>query len=255
MPIQFIKDKPALLIADRKYGRMLVIADIHLGIEQELYNKGISISPQSDKMRDEVLSLLKMTKASKLVIVGDLKHKIPGITFREIKEIPKFLEPVSEKAETILAKGNHDTMIDGLTTDIQVHGSRGFSIGPYGFFHGHAWPAKELMACEYLFTAHIHPSVEFVDSLGFRTLEKVWVKGAMSMKKIKEKYNEESSGKIQTVIMPPFNPIITGSPLNSNKNNSMGPLLSSRTFDIKKADAYLLDGTHIGKIGRIRKAI
>lgn len=261
MSIHFIRDNPALLISDRKYGKILAIADLHLGIEHELYNAGIVIAPQAEKFKETIDKLLKMTKAEKLVIIGDLKHKVPGISFRELKEIPKLVGYLTKKTHVVLVKGNHDVELKELSEKMEVHGSRGFKIGPYGFFHGHAWPSKKLLKCDHLFTAHIHPTVEFIDDFGFRFVEKVWVKGKLDEKTVREKYKIKKSdkkkfeilGKLQTIIFPSFNPIISGVPLNSKgKGDYIGPLLSSGAFDLKKAEAYTLDGTALGKIKHIK---
>lgn len=259
MAIRFLNGKPALLISDKKFGKILVIADLHLGIEHELYNAGIVIAPQAEKFYKEIDKLLHFTKADKLIIIGDLKHKVPGISFRELREVPKLMEPLSKKIEISIARGNHDVEFgsDIIPESVEVHGSEGFSIGPYGFFHGHAWPARELLKCDYLFTAHIHPTVEFVDDFGFRLVEKVWVKGTLDEKIVRKKYRIKKDtrlGKLQTIIFPAFNPIISGVPLNSKraKKDYIGPILSSGAFDIKKAEAYMLDGSALGKIRKIK---
>ena len=263
MSIRFLRDKPALLISDKKFGNILAIADLHLGIEHELYNAGIIIAPQAEKFYKEIESLLRITKADKLVIIGDLKHKVPGISFREIREIPKLLEPLAEKTKIFLCHGNHDSDLKGLIPEsVEVYDSHGFSIGPYGFFHGHAWPAKELLKCDYLFTAHIHPTVEFVDDFGFRIVEKVWAKGTLDEKILRKKYSigskrrkgrggEFKFGKLETIIFPAFNPIISGMPLNSPHRADegyLGPLMKSGALRPQDMDAYMLDGTHLGRI-------
>ena len=261
MPIRFINNEPALLISDREHGRILAIADLHLGIEHELFKDGITIEPQAEKLYKRIEKLLRMTKADKLVIIGDLKHKIPGISFRELKEIPKFIGPLAEKARIILVKGNHDTELRELVDKAEVVDSKGFAIGKYGFFHGHAWPSKRLLECDHLFTAHIHPTVEFIDDFGFRLVEKVWVMGKLKEKKLRERYKIRKKkgeepfefGELQTTIFPSFNPIISGVPLNSRrKRNYIGPLLSSKAFDAKRADAYMLDGTALGEVREIK---
>lgn len=261
MAIHFINDKPALLISDREHGKILAIADLHLGIEHELFKDGITIAPQAEKLYKEIDKLLRITKADKLVIVGDLKHKVPGISFRELKEIPKFIEPLAEKIEIVLTRGNHDTEFkDMFPANVAVHDAKGFRIGPYGFFHGHAWPTKKLLHCDYLFTAHIHPTVEFIDDFGFRIVEKVWVKKQLNKKILIKKYKIKKNdkfefGKMQTIIFPAFNPIISGVPLNSKRakvRSYIGPLLSSGAFDVKKAEAYMLDGTELGEITKIK---
>lgn len=261
MAIKFITNYPALSIIEEK---ILVVADLHVGLEHQLYQSGIIIAPQAERFKKTIAELLKMTKADTLVIIGDLKHKVPGISFRELKEVPKLIDCLTKKAHVILTKGNHDTELRGLLPEsVMVHGSKGFSIGTYGFFHGHAWPNKELLGCDYLFTAHIHPTVEFVDDFGFRIVEKVWVKGKLDEKVVREKYRikksksgkkkKEKLGKMETIIFPSFNPIISGVPLNSKRKSYIGPLLSSGAFDAKKAEAYMLDGTELGKIGKIKK--
>jgi len=267
MTIRFLTNEPALMISDKKYGKILAVADLHLGIEHEMFQDGITIAPQAEKLYKKIVKLLKFTKADKLVIIGDLKHKVPGISFRELKEIPKFIEPLAERIDIVLVRGNHDTEFkDMFPKNVKVYESGGFSIGNYGFFHGHAWPEKRLLTCNYLFTAHIHPTVEFVDDFGFRIVEKVWVKCKLEEKILRKKYKIKKSkkkkvekdfefGKMETIIFPSFNPIISGVPLNSGntkKRGYIGPLLKSGTVNLKKAEAYMLDGTVLGKITKIK---
>jgi putative SbcD/Mre11-related phosphoesterase len=268
MGVRFLTNEPAMLIGDREHGRILAIADLHLGIEHELFRDGITIAPQAKKLFEKISRLIRATRAEKLVIIGDLKHKVPGISFRELKEIPKFIEPLAEKVHIVLVRGNHDTEFkDMFRGNVEVHGAKGFAIGKYGFFHGHAWPHKEMLKCDHLLTAHIHPTVEFIDDFGFRLVEKVWVKGRLKEKIVKEKYKigkrrkgkkakEEKNfefGGMQTIIFPSFNPVISGVPLNSKrKRNYIGPLLSSGAFDVRKAEAYMLDGTALGEVRKIK---
>lgn len=265
MPIKFVTDYPAVLISDKKFGKLLAIADLHLGIEHELYNAGIIIAPQAEKFKEKIGKLLKMTKADTLVIVGDLKHKVPGISFRELKEIPKLIDYLTKKVHVILAKGNHDTELKDISENMEVYSSRGFKIGKYGFFHGHAWPEKSLLTCDYLFTAHIHPAIEFVDGFGFRMIEQAWVKGKLDKKMIRAKYKmkrnvknkkrgDEKLGELKTIIIPPFNPLIGGAALNSKKKREyVGPLTKSGAFNISKSEAFLLDGIPLGKVNKLKK--
>lgn len=258
MAIRFIAGKPALFISDRKAGRILVIADLHLGLEHELFKSGITIAPQAERFQVELTKLLKMTKAETLVILGDLKHKVPGTSFRELKEIPKLLDFLVAKVKVILVKGNHDDNIEMIAPkEMKIYDSRGFKIGDYGFFHGHAWPSKMLMDCDYLLMAHVHPGIEFRDGFGFRIVEPVWIKAALDEKRLRKKYKmkpNEKMGKLQTVIVPTFNPILGGIALNKKeKGEYIGPLLRNKVIDVPNATAYLLDGTELGRIKNLRK--
>ncbi len=252
MTIKFVTDYPAAFITEKK---ILVISDLHLGIEHELYEKGIVIHPQSQKFQQILGELIELTKAKTLVILGDLKHEVPGISLREEREIPKLLSYLTERVKVILTKGNHDTDLKGLTPEsMQVVDGKGIRIGNYGFFHGHAWPSKKLMQCDYLFMGHLQPSVEFVDDFGYRMVEQVWVKGKLDSETIKKKYKIDKVGKLNIVIAPSFNRLAGSFPVNKIlKEQLLGPLLTNKALNLEKSKVYLLDGTYLGLIGKFEK--
>jgi metallophosphoesterase superfamily enzyme len=150
----------------------------------------------------------------------------------------------------ILVKGNHDDRLEEIIPrGIKVTSSRGIKIGRYGFFHGHAWPSKKLLTCEYLFMGHIHPALEFVDNFGFRSIEQVWVRGNLDRDRVKTKFNLKKVGKLNLVILPVFNKMLGGVPINKIKKEELiGPLLSSNLVDLEKSNIYLLDGTFLGNL-------
>jgi putative SbcD/Mre11-related phosphoesterase len=250
MTIKFIVDHPALFISDKK---ILVIADLHLGLEYELYKNGIVISPQAKKFQKILDNLIEMTRAKTLIILGDIKHEVPGISYREEKEIPKLFNHLIKKVQVICCKGNHDTHLrELLPKKVKIYSSRGFKLGKYGFFHGHAWPSKKLMQCDYLFMGHVHCAVEFRDKLGYRFLEHVWIKGKLNEKFVKKKYKIKKTGKLQTIILPTFNKLLGGVAVNTTTDKELiGPLLANKLLDIEKSKAYLLDGTFLGEIKRL----
>jgi hypothetical protein len=184
--IKFLVDHPAMFISEKK---TLIITDLHIGYEYELYKSGIIISPQAEKFEKTIDHLVRATKAKTLIILGDLKHKVPGISYREEKEIPKLVYHLLKKLKVILVKGNHDTFLDKiLPKRVKVFSSRGFKMGKYGFFHGHAWPSEKLMHCDHLFFGHVHPAIEFKDKFGYRSLEQIWIKGKLNKDFAKKKY-------------------------------------------------------------------
>jgi putative SbcD/Mre11-related phosphoesterase len=258
MPIRFIRNHPAVLISDKIEGKgrkILVVADLHLGLENELFRSGVVIAPQCEKFQKELHRLIKMTKADTLVILGDLKHKVPGTSFRELKEVPKLLDFLVKKVELVLIKGNHDDFIERIVPKkVKVYSSRGHKMGKYGFFHGHAWPSKTIMQCDHLFMAHLHPGVEFKDRFGFRIVEPAWIKSKLDKKLVRKRYKmkpKEKLGKLQTIIVPTFNPILSGVAIDSKKRGYISPLLTNKVFDVQNAVAYLLDGTELGRIKKM----
>jgi putative SbcD/Mre11-related phosphoesterase len=251
MVIKFLTDYPALFIPEEK---ILVIADLHIGIEHELYQSGIVIPPQAEKFSRTIGKLVKATKAETLVILGDIKHLVPGISYREMKEIPKLFSSLVEKVKVIVCIGNHDTYLEDLLPEqVEVCNSRGFRIGKYGFFHGHAWPSEKLMECDWLLMAHIHPVIEFVDSFGYRNVEQVWVRGKLNEEIVKKKYKIDKCGKLEAIIFPTFNRLLGGLALNSAFNKEyLGPLLEN-VIDVDKCKLYLLDGTFLGSVKNLKK--
>ncbi|MDD5417128.1 MAG: metallophosphoesterase [Candidatus Aenigmarchaeota archaeon] len=223
--------------------KTLVIADLHIGMESALYHSGISIPSQIQKLENKINKLSKQTKAKQLIILGDLKHKVPGTYYQESIEIPAFLERLSEKLEVIVVKGNHDADLHNIS-DVKIISSKGIKIGNYGFVHGHAWFSKKLLDCEYLIMGHVHPAVEFKG----RMKEHCWIKAELDTKAIEKKYKKKCKIK-EIIIMPAFNPIIGGMAFNKENYTLMGPIMN--VIKLEESKVYLLDGTYIGKLKKL----
>jgi len=246
--LKFIKNYPAFFIEEIK---ALVIADLHIGISYELYKSGINIPSQVKVMKKTIEKLIKKTKAKRLIILGDIKHDVPGISIQEMREIPVFLKALSKKIKVEICLGNHDTYLkEILPEDIRLHGPKGFKIKNFGFNHGHAWPSKELMACDHLIISHTHPMIQFTDKFGYRIVESVWIKSKIDQEKVKERYKIKKTGKLKVIIMPAFNYLLGGTPVNvkTTSEDLLGPLLKNEFIDIDNAELYLLDGTYLGKL-------
>ncbi len=250
MSIKLLTNYPVAFIPDEK---ILVISDTHIGLETDLSHAGIRIHKQIEKFKEIIDKFIELTNAKILVILGDVKHKLPGASMQELRDIPKFLDYLSKKVKVIITKGNHDDYLETLLPKgVKLHGSKGFSIGKYGFFHGHAWPSKKLIQCDYLFMGHIQPSVEFKDKFGYRNRQQVWLKGHLNSEVIKKKYKVNSTGKLNIVVLPSFNALL-GSLNIMSKEDLSGPLLTSKVMNLDEMKAYLLDGTYLGDVKLLKK--
>lgn len=250
MSIKLLTDYPVAFITDKK---ILVISDTHIGVEYQLGQSGIRIHKQIEKFTEILDKLIELTKAETLVILGDVKHKVPGASIQELRDIPKFLEYLSTKVKVLITKGNHDDYLETLIpAGVKLYDSKGFKIGKYGFFHGHAWPSKKLMRCDHLFIGHIQPSVEFKDKLGYSSRQQVWLKGKLNQQAIKKKYKITSAGKLNIIIVPSFNSLL-GSLNVIEKKDLSGPLFTSKSMNLNDMRTYLLDGTYLGILKNIRK--
>ena len=245
MQMKFLTE-PALLIDGT-----LVVADLHLGIEAELSRHGVNIPSQTQSVQRKIEQLLSETKAKRLIILGDVKHNVPNITWNERQELPTFLAELAGRAELSIVKGNHDGDIDSLAPkSVKVYGSGGFRLGDYGFVHGHAWPSARLLDCKYLVIAHSHPSVEFFSS-GTRITEHVWLRCPVDSA-IMESHYKKKCGLKEAVIMPAFNPISGGSAFNAEGFRPIGPLLTNNAVEWKESKVYLLDGTYLGRLEKLK---
>ncbi|MEM5804853.1 MAG: metallophosphoesterase [Candidatus Aenigmatarchaeota archaeon] len=245
MEIRFLVE-PALL-ADGT----LVVADLHLGIEAELAKSGVNIPSQMPSVQKRIENLIGSTKAKHLVILGDVKHNVPGFSWNERKELPGFLAALASKARLSIVKGNHDGGIEALAPEgVKVYGPGGFRLGDIGFVHGHAWPSPRLLSCRTLVIAHSHPSVEFFSS-GARVTEHVWLRCPVDSKVMEGHYGRPC-GIEEAIIMPAFNPLSGGSAFNSEGFRPIGPLLANSAVAWRESKVYLLDGTYLGALEKLK---
>jgi len=154
----------------------VIIADLHLGIEKLLFERGIRSSDVSEKLVKKTLKVLKRAKKEKLIIAGDIKENPVSVP----REARNYLKEVGEHAEVILVKGNHDGGIERVP-GIDVVSAKGFSYRKLGIFHGHAWAKDEVMECKHVLMGHNHLHVK----IGGRW-ESVWIEMEPDKKKIRE---------------------------------------------------------------------
>jgi len=64
-------------VADLGDRRLLLVADVHAGIEVGLrYERGVELDSRADERRERLCGLIAETDADRLVILGDLAHRI-----------------------------------------------------------------------------------------------------------------------------------------------------------------------------------
>jgi hypothetical protein len=214
----------------------LIIADLHLGLEFEFSEKGIKIPSQARAMERKISTLLKSSNVKKLVILGDLKHNIPRISWQEYSEIPALIRSISKLAEVIIIKGNHDGNLEGLLPKIEIF--KELKIERSLLTHGHLKVSKELNY-NYIIMGHNHPCIEFQDEFGRRIREGAWIKATFN-EKVYDFYQVRRMPEL--IIMPAFNDLIYGTPFNREKR-LLGPFFRRDLVDLENAEAYLLDGT------------
>lgn len=236
--VQPVLNEPVLFIKNKK---ILVVADLHIGIESELREKGISQPLSTENTLNHFFEICEKYKPNQIVLLGDIKHNIPTSTYKERKDVKNFLEKVKDYSKVYIAQGNHDGNILYLSPpEIKVYDSKGFTIGDIGFVHGHSWPKQDVMNSKQIIMAHTHPTFLFEDRLGNKTFEPCWVKGFFKKKSLLSRYPTMKDPNV--LVMPAFNPLCGGSAVNCN--GIIGSL--GKNIDLKKSSFYLLDGTCLG---------
>lgn len=256
-----ILEEPALTATNTETA--LVIADVHLGIEWELYRNGINLPSRMKDRLDRILGYIEAVSPDRIVLLGDVKHNVPQVSWQEKDEIPRFLETLAKHVHVDIFPGNHDGGIEFLFSgqkDIKVHSARGAVLDGIGYFHGHTWPAPELLAASSVITAHNHPTVRFTDAFGYSMVEPAWIRTKFKAEALKERFgnldfeNGNDWADPEVFIVPAFNELCGGVPFNeSAKEDLLGPVFSSGGIELENAEVYLLDGTRLGLIKNIRK--
>jgi len=238
-----IMDHPALRILTGEEA-ILCAGDLHIGLEDEMRSKGVIVPSQTDRMLEELLSLAE--GCDRLVLLGDVKNQVPGTSEQEHSELPRFFRSLSRAFENIdVVRGNHDVGIeDVFFAGVHIHPASGFSIGDVGFVHGHIWPSNAVMARSVLVMAHNHPAVLFRDGVGHITTERCWLRCAFK----EEAHSRYPELPAEVVVVPSLNRSLQGSPVNLIGGRQIGPLFGKGMLDLENAQAYLLDGIHLGSV-------
>lgn len=204
MSYRFLKNERALAVDD-----FLVVSDLHIGYKKELEEKGYSIPNQAKDFLGRIKDIAAKEKLRKIIILGDVKHKVPGIAQEEKYDVPDFLFGLSNVFEkVIIIKGNHDGKIELMAHQKNVEVVDEYMYKKTGFIHGHKWPSLELMkTCNVLIMGHSHPVFRIKDSMGFSHFYPSWTMCEIKKAGIK-RYKENSVKKI--IVMPPFNPLLSG---------------------------------------------
>lgn len=186
---------------------LLVISDLHLGLEGGMSAKGSYVPQfQLDGLLEDLDELRRRTEATRLLLNGDLKNEFKTSLYSEKKEIEKFLEKAQDLFdEIILIRGNHDTFIESTVEDMGYELRDHFLEEKVLFTHGHiSLEELEVEEEEYstVVIGHEHPALELKDEIGVKEKVNCFL------------YGENKDGKT-FIVMPAFSTISNGSGVNN----------------------------------------
>lgn len=253
-------DEPALLVEFEH--RALVLADLHLGIETEFRQKGINIGSQTEKLLEHAIRCVRAEKPDVIILLGDVKHTVPQISYTDRTEVPFFLAQLADYAPVYIVKGNHDGFLDRILmevaapdwnpkNEITVKTTKGFLFDHVGYAHGHSWPAQELLTAPYLVIGHNHPRIRLTSaSSPYASMKPVWIRAQCDSDKLAESYPDldvRTEHMPRVIIMPAFNELCGGVAFNNSSRELLGPV-ASKLLRPESMEVYLLDGTYVGKV-------
>ncbi|HOK73255.1 MAG TPA: metallophosphoesterase [Methanothermobacter sp.] len=181
----------ALLMED-----MMIIADLHLGYEQYLNQKGFMLpSFQFKKIIDRIDNIKELSGADNIIINGDLKHEFGRVSRQEDRELKRLIDYLKENFKKItLIKGNHDPIIPYISHLKNFKILETMKIQDSLITHGHFIPEK--IETKRIIIGHEHPCI------GLRSGERI--------EKIKC-YLEGPFEDKKLIVMPSFNFVSEGS--------------------------------------------
>ncbi|MFB6297836.1 MAG: metallophosphoesterase [Salinirussus sp.] len=252
MGVEPVPDAPAAVVetgTGNGDSRLLVIGDYHAGIEAVLRTEGVEIDGAGDRRRERIVGLLADVEPDRLVVLGDLTHAIGEAWVAERAELATLFEAV--EVPVTLVKGNHDgeieTTLDEFDADISVTPAGGTRIGDVGFAHGHTWPNRGVLEAETVCTAHEHPVVRLEDEVGGGRRARVWLRGGLDPEPFRAVHGTVGGGG-SLVVFPAFNDRSGGTWVNVDDRDFLSPFLPEALVD---GQAYLLDGTRLGRYERV----
>ncbi len=274
-----LKPHPAAIVKGTSK-KSIIISDPHLGWELALQEKGIYVPSQTQKILDRLVALLLEHKPDALYVLGDVKYTVMTSEPGEWRDIPDFFSELGKHVTEIgVIRGNHDANLEPMLPEmVQMHPATGIVVDDVGLFHGHKWPSPALLGCKSLVMGHLHPVVVFRDQAGFKLTRQVWMRADCNAEGLArillQKYKIKIEGTIeetlkrqykvklrtkQIFIMPSFNDFLGGRHVNETRPRKdfaaealIGPVLRSEAVDVDNSEVYLLDGTYLGTLNRLR---
>ena len=126
MNISFLSSGPGILLENRE--RILIFADIHMGIESDLESHGIHIQNRGTHRIDRIIATIKLIRPDRVILLGDVKHRVPGISRQESIELPDLFQQIRTCTRLGVTLGNHDPGIEKFLAENELYPASGVII-------------------------------------------------------------------------------------------------------------------------------
>lgn len=201
-----------------KEKKTLIVGDLHLGYEQGLNERGVSVVRNQLIQTKEIFERIfaRIGRVERIVLLGDVKHQLGGILKQELRDFEEliifFKKHLTEGGNIIITKGNHDNILEPITRQYSnVVLLDGLSEQGIIFLHGDARSVKKNYESlkdkktELVVLGHFHPAYLLRDK--------------KSIKEEKYKcflYGKSSEYGCEVIFVPSFFPLIEGSDIKED---------------------------------------
>lgn len=246
MRLEFLDQGPALLVEETM--RVLVVGDLHLGIEADLSRHGLHIRSRSRQRMERVLSCIESEGPDLLVLLGDVKHNVPLTSRQEYRELPGILDAFRSRVPLHLVPGNHDPGIEKFFHEDEILSKSGVLIDGVGYMHGHTYPNRCLQG-HLIISGHHHPLVTIRDRVGCALRAPGYLLAPVDDTCLQFPGSKENNrGTTRVLFIPALNEL-AGYDILQTAKEPFSPL--SRCMNPAESEVFLADGTFIGGLASL----
>ena len=215
-----------------KKKKILVISDVHLGIEGEMQHKGVLVPKYHFKeLMKRFEYIFSQVKPELIIITGDLKHEFGRISEQEWRELLRFFDFLSKHSKKIvLLKGNHDPFLGPIAKKRNLEVVKEHRIGDVLFVHGDYEP--ELKSAKTIIMGHEHPAITLREKTKVEKF-KCFLKGRYKGRDL--------------VVLPSLNLLIEGTDVS--QKHFLSPILNkSKNFEV-----FVVEKSEVYAFGKLNK--
>ena len=212
--IEIVADLPALYIREMD---SLVVADLHIGFEEEAASQGLFIPfTQYNHIINVIDKALDRTNASHIIFLGDVKHSFSSLLRTERRDLTKLFNHLKSRwgVNITIIRGNHDSF---LTLIARKHGIKIVDELYYNgilFIHGHRKPSGNYPENpRIIIMGHEHPSIKLRDKLGFYVKMQSFIFAPMK------------NTNTRVIVLPALGQYQTGSSITLDPSSYLSPIL------------------------------
>ncbi len=208
-------------------GKTAVIADLHLGFENVMQNRGVAIPRmQVREIVKNVRKIIDKYEVEKLIVAGDLKHEFSQNLPYEWEDVREFVESIDVELEVV--RGNHDNYLAAILAEYGIELKEYVRVGEYYVVHGH-----RDVEFDRIIMGHEHPAV------------KVRVRGAVYT------FPCFLIADKTKIVLPAFSPLMQGSDIL--QLNFLSPILKKA----EKIEVFAVEDevVYLGTVEQLKKVV